>query len=187
MNDTTQSTRLLAVLAAAALIQGCGGGGSGGSSPSPQAAQAPRISSMSAVSMDQDKPGATRSFRVDDSDTPTSQLEVSVASSDPVLLPLRGIFIEGSGNERTLRIVPGVDVTGAGTLTLTVRDRGGLTDTTSVEVRVNPVLVAFSQVANSAFGAGAGAMPTKVSGVTVQPDVNDDPNAFDALLQQGAQ
>jgi hypothetical protein len=186
MTNKKLIAQLLATLAAAALIQGCSSGG-GGMNGGPPAAQAPRISGLSALAVDQDTTGAAQIFRIDDSDTAASQLELTVATSDPVLLPLRGIVIEGSGNERTLRVAPGAESTGNGTVTLTVRDPGGLTGMATLDVRVNPVLVAFSSVANTAFGSADDAAPAKVSGVTVQPDVDEDPRAFDTLLQQGAQ
>ena len=185
MANTKSNSLLPAMFAAAALIQGCSSGG--GMDAGPPAAQAPRITGLSTLSVDQDTTGTMQTFRIEDGDTPVAQLELSVATTDPVLLPLRGIAIEGSGNERTLRFAPGADSTGNGTLTLTVRDPGGLTGVATLDVRVNPVLVAFSSVASTAFGANDGGTPAKVSGVTVQPDVDEDPSAFDALLQQGAQ
>jgi hypothetical protein len=185
MFNTKHKLKLIASLAAAVLVQGCSGGGgmNGGSA----AAQAPRISGLSALSVDQDTTGTAQTFRIDDADTPVAQLEISIATSDPVLLPLRGLVVEGAGTDRTLRVTPAAESTGSGTVTLTVRDPGGLTATATVDVRVNPVLVAFSSVANAAFAAADDAAPAKVSGVTVQPDVDDDPGAFDTILQQGAQ
>lgn len=177
---------LVAPLCAAALIQGCSNGGDiidGG----PPAAQAPRISGLSAVTVEQDTVVPAQNFLLEDGDTPISQIELNVTTSDSELLPLRGIVIEGVGPERTLRITPNPDGTGTASVTLTARDPGGLTGTAIVAVTVNPVLVAFSTVANSAFGMADDGAAVKVFGVTVQPDVDEDPGAFEMLLQQGAQ
>lgn len=186
MAKKTSNATLVAALSAAALIQGCSSGG-GNVNGGPPAAQAPRISGLSALIVEQDTVVPAQIFRLEDGDTPISQLELSVTTSDSVLLPLRGIVIEGSGAERTLRITPNADGTGTASVMLTARDPGGLTGTATLEVRINPVLVAFSSVANTAFSAADGGAAAKVFGVTVQPDVDEDPRAFDTLLQQGAQ
>jgi hypothetical protein len=186
MSNTKHNLTLIASIAAAVLVQGCSGGG-GGMNGGPAVAQAPRISGLSALNVDQDTTGTAQGFRIDDADTPVAQLELSIATSDPVLLPLRGLVVEGSGADRTLRVTPAAESTGNGTVTLTVRDPSGLTALATVDVRVNPVLVSFSSVANTAFAAATDGAPAKVSGVTVQPDLDDDPAAFDTILQQGVQ
>lgn len=186
MAKRKSNATLVATLCAAALIQGCSSG-DGNTNGGPPAAQAPRISGLSALTVEQDTVVPAQIFRLEDGDTPISQLELSVTTSDSVLLPLRGIVIEGSGPARTLRITPNADGTGTANVTLTARDPGGLTGTAIVDIRVNPVLVPFSSVANTAFSATDGGTPAKVFGVTVQPDVDEDSRAFDTLLQQGAQ
>lgn len=176
--------QILAACTVAALLQGCGGGGRSDVAPTPQA---PRISGLKPISIDQDTTSDAASFRVDDADSAVTALEVSVTTSDPLLVPAKGVVLGGSGKDRTLRVTPAAEATGTATLTITVRDPGGLESTTAVEVRVNPILVAFSSVANTAFGTTTEGVHAKVAGVTVQSDVDDDPGAFDALLQQGEQ
>ncbi len=171
--------------AVAILLVGCSGGGAG--MPAPVGPQSPKVTAPVTVEFNQDTTSAAQLLRLEDADTVVSQLEVSVATSDETLLPLRGIVIEGSGAERMLRITPGTESTGSATLTLTARDPGGLIGSTSVAVRVNPVLVAFSNLTRDAFAAQDGGSAGRVSGVTVQGDVDDDPTAFEALLQSGAQ
>jgi hypothetical protein len=84
-------------------------------------------------------------------------------------------------------VTPAAEAVGRAILTLTVRDAGGLTATGRVDVRVDPVLVEFGTLATAAFAARDGSEAARVSGVTVQSTVDDDPHAFDALLQAGEQ
>lgn len=185
----TRSARqipLIAGLSAAAiLLVGCSGGGAG--TPAPVGPQSPKVSAPVTVEFNQDTTSGAQLLRLEDADTSVSQLELSIASSDETLLPLRGIAVEGSGAERMLRITPGAESTGSATLTLTARDPGGLIGSTTIAVRVNPVLVAFSNLTRNAFATQDGGDAGRVAGVTVQGDVDDDPAAFDALLQSGAQ
>lgn len=169
----------------AALLAGCGGG-AGGNSP-PAAAKAPRIAGLGALILDQDTESPAVRVRIDDDDTAAGLLELTAVSSDPSLLPPGGITIEGNGNDRTLKIRPATEGTGSTVVTLTVRDPGGLMGTTSFDVRVNPVFVSFRSLATESFRVPADGPSAKVSGVTVQADADDDPHAFDALLQSGAQ
>lgn len=171
--------------AAAILLAGCSGGGM--SNPAPVGPQSPKVTAPATVELNQDTTSGAQLLRLEDTDTAVSQLELSIASSDETLLPLRGITVEGTGAERTLRITPAAESTGSATLTLTARDPGGLTGSTSVAIRVNAVLVAFSNLTRDAFSTQDGGDAGRVSGVTVQGDVDEDPAAFDALLQSGAQ
>jgi hypothetical protein len=166
-------------------MAGCSGGA--GNEPAPVAAKPPRIAGLGAISVDQDTTSTAVVFRIDDDDNAASQLTLQAASSDLALLPLQGIQIEGTGNDRSLRIRPAVESTGSAIVTLTVRDPSGLTATASFDVRVNPVLVSFKSLATDAFQAAPDGAAGKVAGVTVQSDVDDDPAAFDALLQAGEQ
>ena len=185
-SHSSRKVPLIAGLSAAAiLLAGCSGGGSG--IPAPAGPQSPKVSAPAAVDFNQDTTSGAQLLRLEDADTAVAQLELSVASSDETLLPLRGIMVEGAGAERMLRITPAAESTGSATLTLTARDPGGLIGSTTIAVRVNPVLVAFSNLTRSTFATQDGGDAGRVSGVTVQGDVDDDPAAFDALLQSGAQ
>ena len=179
-------TSLILSLATIALLQGCSSGsGDGGVAP-PPIALAPSLAGLADQSFDQDSSPPPQAFKIEDADTPVAQLELAIATSDPNLLPLRGVQVEGSGNDRTLRLSPAAESTGTATLTFTVRDPTGLTATRTINVRVNPVLVSFSTVAKTAFDTDRAGTAAKVSGVTIQPDADDDPAAFDALLQSGS-
>lgn len=173
--------RTLTATTAAALIVGCSGGG--GMTAGPPAAQTPQIQGPATLEFNQDTTSAPQAFRILDADTPVTSLEIGISSSDSALLPLSGIVVAGSGAERTIRITPAAESVGAATVTVTVRDPGGLSSSAALNVRINPVLVSFRSLTNDSFAASESADRAKVSGVTVQADADDDPHAFDALLQ----
>jgi hypothetical protein len=171
--------RTFAMIAAAALIGGCGGGG-GMKEP---VALAPQIAGLGSLELSQDTTSAPATFRITDADTPVASLEIAVNSSDTTLLPLSGIAIAGTGRERTISVTPAAESVGSATVTVTVRDPGGLSTSAQLAVRVNPVLVSFKSLTNASFASAEFGATTKVAGVTVQPDADDDATAFDALLQ----
>ena len=72
---------------------------------------------------------------VTDAETPASDLTVSVVSSNPKLVPESGLEVGGSGENRTLRVIPVVGQTGSATITITVND-GVLTSSESFELTV---------------------------------------------------
>lgn len=183
---TTPIANSSVTLAVALLAAGCGGGGSGVGSP-PLVAQAPRIEGQASLVLDQDTSSAPQKIRLLDADSDSAQLELTAASSDQALLPDSRIRIAGTGQERTLIVIPADDALGAATVLLTVRDPSGLTGFGAFEVRVNPVLASFRQLANESFNTPDSGVIGKVAGVTVQPDVDDDAQAFDGLLANGAQ
>ena len=82
-----------------------------------------------------------------------------------------------------LRVTPATEAVGTATVTITARDPGGLATSATLTVKVNPVLVSFRSLTNEAFAKMDSADESKVFGVTVQSDVDNDENAFDSLLQ----
>jgi hypothetical protein len=185
------SVRMATLLAATTLfVAACGGGGRSSAPaapPAPPAAQAPSITGAGPIALDQDTTSAPLAIRLVDADTPVASLEFTATSSNPALLPNSGITIEGNGSDRTLRVTPSQEASGTATVTLTVRDPGGLTGSASVDVRVNAVLVSFRVLTQSAFSSAPDSGQAKVAGVTVQNDADDDPAAFDAFVQGGSQ
>lgn len=175
-----------AALAAALLTAGCSDSRSiaGGAAP---IAQAPRIEVPASLALDQDTSSGPQKIRLSDADSDTAQLVLTASSSDPALLPATRIRIDGVGADRTLTITPAEDAIGAATIVLTVRDPSGLEGTGAFDVRVNPVLASFRQLANESFSTMADGAPGKVSGVTVLPDADEDALAFDDLIAHGAQ
>lgn len=179
-------TQRLAALAALALIAGCSSAGDGNADSS-AAASPPRIEGLSAIVLDQDTESGPQKLALIDADTDASLLDLTVVSSDAALLPPSGLKLSGAGSERSLIVVPAAEATGTATLTLTVRDSSGLGTSSTIEVRVNPVFASFRSLANEAFGSAPDGSVSKVAGVTVQGDVDDDPQAFDALIAAGEQ
>lgn len=171
-----RKTSTLLAIAAAAALAACGGGGDRGP-------QAPVVSGLSSVQLPQDTTSAPVGFTVLDADTLPSMLVLSVESSNPALLPPEGIQLAGTGNSRTLTLTPAPEATGTATVTVRVRDDAGLTTSATLAVTVQAVLRSFRGLAGDAFAAGETASPASLQGFTLQLDADDDPTAFDALLQ----
>lgn len=163
-------------IAVAAALAACGGGGERGP-------RAPVVSGLSSVQLPQDTTSAPVGFTVLDPDTLPSMLILSVESSNPALLPPDGIRLAGSGNSRTLTLTPAPEATGTATVTVRVRDDAGLTSSATLAVTVQAVLRSFKGLASDTFAASDATAPASLQGFTLQPDADDDPNAFDALLQ----
>ncbi len=92
-------------------------------------------------------------FTVGDFETAPAQLVVQASSSNQAVLSNSGIQLGGSGESRTLTLTPVANQLGASTVTLTVRDEGGLTASTSFQLTVKsntpPVIAAVpDQVAS---------------------------------------
>jgi hypothetical protein len=78
------------------------------------------------------------SFTVGDAQTAAGDLTVTVASSNPTLLPNGALALGGSGADRTLTLTPAAGQSGTATVTVTVADAGGLTATRSFTLTVTP-------------------------------------------------
>lgn len=77
-------------------------------------------------------------FTVDDAETPTDALVVSVASNNPDLLPPDALGILGSGGSRTLWIAPRLGATGTALITITVVDGDGAVARRTFRLTVEP-------------------------------------------------
>ncbi len=78
-------------------------------------------------------------FTVSDAEAPAASIEVSASSTNPALLPPGGIALGGSGANRTVTLTPAKDQSGVATVSLAVKDGGGLTATNRFELTVLPV------------------------------------------------
>lgn len=76
------------------------------------------------------------SFTVGDAQTSLSNLTVVASSSNTTLLPASGVSITGTGATRTINVTPAAGQTGTSTVTVTVRDEGGLFKNESFVVTV---------------------------------------------------
>ena len=180
--------RGLAVLGAlaAGLLTACGGGGydGGGTSPPPPAMkQPPQIVGLTDQSLPQDTMTPALSFQVSDADSGANAVTVTVTTSDATIIPAEGIVLGGSGGSRTLQITPAAEVFGDAMLTIRAADPDGLTEQQVIRVTVNGVFVSFSTTVNEVFAVDENGEQRSLSGFTFTLDADDDPAAFDALLQ----
>ncbi len=92
----------------------------------------PRVAVLSDVTLQQNQ-RYTGQFEIDDAETPADQLQVTVSSSNPNLLS--ELRVEPGGRVRTI-VFRAAEGGGRATITVSVRDAGGLTTTRSFEVTV---------------------------------------------------
>lgn len=172
----------LAVLCAlsAAVLTACGGGYD---SPPAPAQQAPTIAGLADQSLPQDTTTPVLNFQVNDADSGAGAVTVTATSSDPSIVPAEGIVLGGSGANRTLQITPAPEMFGSATITIRAADPDGLAAQQAIRVTVNGVFVSFTTTVNEWFALGENDDEPVLSGFTFTQDADDDPTAFDALLQ----
>jgi hypothetical protein len=176
-------TAAIAVLTSA-LVAACGGGGyDGGNQPQQPARQAPTITGLSDQSLPQDTTTPVLSFTVADSDSGAANITVTAQSSDANLIPAAGLVLGGSGANRTLQITPAAEAFGMTMITIRAVDPDGLSAQQVVRVAVNGVFVSFRDTVIDVFGRAENGDQQSLRGFTFTQDADDDPNAFDALLQ----
>lgn len=99
---------------------------------------APTISGFSDSATPEDTPFAA-SITVADVETPAAALTVTVASSNPSLVPEANVVITGSDGTRNVTIMPLANQFGSSMITLTVADGEGGTTSASFVLSVDPV------------------------------------------------
>jgi hypothetical protein len=173
----------LAVLTAG--LAACGGGGydGGGNPPPPPARQAPQIVGLTNQTLPQDTSTPVLTFQVSDADSGANAVTVTAISSDQTIIPAAGIVLGGSGANRTLQITPAADTIGNATITLRAVDPDGLVTQQMVGVMVNGVFVSFTNTLIDLFGDAENGEPRSPRGFTLDDDADDNPTAFDSLLQ----
>lgn len=142
-------------------------------------------------------------FTVGDVQTAAASLVVSVASSNPTLVPATSVLLGGSGANRTLTLNPAIGQFGTATIYVNVTDAGGLTSTASFQLYVEGVLActtieSFDGVTAPALPAGWTTSATGATAVnwvtsTTSSDtaannafVSDPANISDSLLTSPA-
>jgi hypothetical protein len=165
-------------------LAACGGGGGydGGGNP-PAAKQAPQIVGLANQTLPQDTSTPVLNFQVSDADSGVNAVTVTATSSDPTIIPAAGIVLGGSGANRTLQITPAPEVFGNAMITIRAADPDGLVAQQVIGVTVNGVFVSFTSTVIAAFGDGENSEPRTLRGFTFTQDADDDPNAFNQLLQ----
>lgn len=177
----------LGVAVIAALTAGlaaCGGGGyGGGNNPPPVAKQAPQIVGLANQTLPQDTSTPVLTFQVSDADSGANAVTVTATSSDPTIVPAAGIVLGGSGASRTLQITPAAEVFGNATITIRAVDPDGLVAQQMIGVTVNGVFVSFTSTVIDLFDDAENGEPRSLRGFTFTQDADDNPNAFDTLVQ----
>ena len=175
----------VAAVLTAGVLSACGGGGydGGGNSPPPPARQAPTITGLANQTLPQDTSTPVLTFQVGDADSGAANLTVTATSSDATLIPATGLVLGGSGASRTLQITPAAEAIGMAMITIRAVDPDGLAAQQAIGVTVNGVFVSFKDTLIDIFGDDENAEPRSLRGFTFTQDADNDPKAFDALLQ----
>jgi hypothetical protein len=176
----------LAVVAVLSVgLAACGGGGydGGNSPPPPPAKQAPQIVGLANQTLPQDTSSPVLTFQVSDADSGVNAVTVTATSSDPTIIPAAGVVLGGSGANRTLQITPAPEVFGNAMITIRAADPDGLFAQQVIGVTVNGVFVSFTSTVIDIFGAAENGEPRSLRGFTFTQDADDNPNAFNSLLQ----
>jgi hypothetical protein len=174
----------LAVLAAlsAGLLTACGGGGYDGGN-TPPANRAPTLAGLTDQSLPQDTTTPALDFSVDDADSGAGSVTVTATSSDTAIIPAEGIVLGGSGASRTLQITPAPEVFGDAAITIRASDPKGSSAEQTIRVTVNGVFQSFTSAVHDWFVIEENGDEHTLSGFTFTLDADDEPTAFDTLLQ----
>jgi hypothetical protein len=171
---------VVAVLTAG--LAACGSGGGNNPPPAP-AKQAPQIVGLANQSLPQDTSTPVLTFQVSDPDSGANAVTVTATSSDPTIIAAAGIVLGGNGANRTLQITPAADVIGNAMIMIRAVDPDGLFAQQVIGVTVNGVFVSFTNTLIDIFGNAENDEPLSLRGFTLDDDADDNPNAFDSLLQ----
>ena len=98
----------------------------------------PTISDISDVTVDGGATAGPLDFTISDVDTDAGLLQLEVDSTNRSLFPISSITFGGSGTDRTITLVPENNQVGESTITVTVTDPGGLTQSDQFVVTVEP-------------------------------------------------
>ena len=98
----------------------------------------PTISAISDQSVDEDTVSGAISFTVSDAETVAGELRITARSSNPMLVPNEYVLHGGTGNQRSLMIVPQLEQAGQSEITVEVRDAQGATSVAKFSVSVEP-------------------------------------------------
>ncbi len=128
--------------------------------------QPPTLSRIENLAMEMNQSTGELSFVVTAADSPASALQFLVSSSDPHLFPDHALILAGSGNHRSLTLVPAPGRMGSAIVTITVSD-GLLSTSESFWVDVllptpAPTISAPTQLTLGAY-EDTGAVPFSVS------------------------
>ncbi|MEY2407860.1 MAG: large repetitive protein, partial [Verrucomicrobiota bacterium] len=99
---------------------------------------APSLSHIASLAIDQGASTPAINVVIGDTETAPENLNLSVTSSNPALVPLSAILVAGTGSNRTLVVTPANNRSGTALLTLTVTDSEGADSSGTILLTVNP-------------------------------------------------
>src|SRR6185295_12184510 len=119
---------------------------------------APTISGIANQKVNKNTSTASLSFTIGDAESPATSLTMNTpTSTNTTVVPVSGIFLAGSGANRSVTVTPASGQVGVTLITLTVKDPSNASASTSFTVTVNdpPSITAISNqtiLKNSAAG-----------------------------------
>lgn len=182
----------LLIAAFGVALTACGGGGGGSASSSPPASSAspqaaantpPAIANLPATeSVAQDSNTGPVAFAVSDAESAAAGISITVASSNPELIPADAIQVAGNNADRMLLLTPMDGVAGAATITITATDSEGLSTQRPIDVTVTSTQRSFMEMVNTSFAKPIEDTAEETSGFNWVENPEEDPTAFDNLL-----
>ena len=94
----------------------------------------PTITDITNVTIIEDTASPNLPFTI--SDFESNALTLEITTSNPILIPQPNVLISGTGNNKTVRVLPATNQFGLATITITVRDSDGLSASDSFDVTV---------------------------------------------------
>ena len=86
--------------------------------------ETPVVSNLADVTIDEDTSTGAIPFTISDPETPAGALVVTRSSSNTTLVPLGGVALGGSGQNRTVTVTPAAGKTGSSTITVQFKGSG---------------------------------------------------------------
>ena len=156
-------TRSIILLTLTTILVGCDSGGR--ESPLVTLDNPPSVTSIPDQLGEVNRNLGPIAFTISDDLTPTGLLLLTVSSEDTSVI--QDIIIGGSLNNRQLTIVPRQDQVGTTSVTLTVTDASGLSETVHFEVGFDLVDITFGRLARDVFAVSGNSEPTPINGFRV--------------------
>lgn len=99
----------------------------------------PSVSIVPDQVISEDSSTGTLGFTIGDVEDAATALVVATSSSNTALVPDSGIVVAGTGANQTIEVTPAANAFGTATITIRVRDTGGVEAVTSFMVTVTPI------------------------------------------------
>lgn len=131
---------------------------------------APSISGVADQTVLMGTPTAVLPFLVSDIETSARSLSVTATSSNPAVVPVENIVLDGTEEARTVRVTPLPLQFGEATITLTVTDPGGAIRRTSFNVIVTTAALTYDLAESDSISisANGSTIVTRINGTLDQ-------------------